>query len=102
MFELISETSVIPRSLYITDVRTDMDLHAIDGSYGHVFNGQYDGKAVALKVIEKVYKDVSTFFSLFHPKILIVWGEDQSGMASGSFSMAIVLTPIYSPSTGHI
>ena len=68
MSELTSETSVVPRSLYITDVRTDMDLHAFDGSYGHVVNGQYEGKAVTLKVIDKAHKDVSAFSLFFAPK----------------------------------
>jgi hypothetical protein len=101
MFELISETSAIPRSLYITDVRTNPDPHAIAGDYKRVLKAKYQGKSVTLKVIEEAQKDVS-IFSLVFAKVLIVWGEDQSQILSRSFRMVVALTPFYSPFTRHI
>ena len=100
MFKLISEADVIPRSLYITDVSLGPDAIG-SGGYGRVLGGTYQGNLVALKVIDKPHKDVSAFVLLFIPNT-DVWGEDQSRILSGSFSVAIVLTPLYPPSTGHI
>ena len=60
MFKLVSKAAVIPRSLYITDV-------SMDPGYARVLAGKYQGNLVALKVIEKQYKDVSAFPHLFVP-----------------------------------
>ena len=60
MFKLISEADVIPRSLYITDVSTDFSRIGA-GGYGRVLGGKYQQKLVALKVIDKEHKDVSSF-----------------------------------------
>ena len=101
MFKLISEADVIPRSLYITDVSLGR-LDAIgSGGYGRVLGGTYQGNLVALKVIDKPHKDVSAFVPLFIQSTDF-WVLDQSRILSGSFSVAIVLTPLYPPSTGHI
>ena len=64
MFKLISEAHVIPRSLYIADVSLGLDMIG-SGGYGRVFGGTYQGNLVALKVIDKPYKDVSAFALLF-------------------------------------
>ena len=100
MFKLISEADVIPRSLYITDVSLGLDAIG-SGGYGRVLGGTYQGNLVALKVIDKPHKDVSAFTRLFVQNT-DVWGEDQSRVLSGSFSVAIILTPLYPSSTGHI
>ena len=99
MFKLISEEDVIPRSLYITDVAMGLDAIG-SGGYGRVLGGTYQGNLVALKVIDKPHKDVSAFTLLSSQTLTS--GKDQSRILSGSFSVAIVLTPLYPPSTGHI
>ena len=51
-------TNVIPRSLFISDIRT-LDAMAI-GGFGAVFKGEYAGMLVALKVLNKVrHQEVS-------------------------------------------
>ena len=100
MFKLISEADVIPRSLYITDVSLGLDAIG-SGGYGRVLGGTYQGNLVALKVIDKPHKDVSTFALRFIQNT-DVGGEDPSRVLSGSFRVAIVLTPLSPPSTGHI
>ena len=54
-------TNVIPRSLFITDIRAVIDLGAIAmGGFGTVFKGEYAGNLVALKVLNKVrHQEVS-------------------------------------------
>ncbi len=55
MFKLWSMTDVIPKSLFITQVKTGTDLGAIAlGGFGSVFKGEYQGRLVALKVLNKV------------------------------------------------
>jgi hypothetical protein len=55
MFKLLSMTNVIPKSLFITQVKTETDLGAIAlGGFGSVFKGEYQGQLVALKVLNKV------------------------------------------------
>ena len=62
MFKLISIANVIPKSLFIFDVKTDTHLVATMismGGYGRVFKGELKGKPVALKVVDKGQHDVS-------------------------------------------
>ena len=99
MFKLVSEADVIPRSLYITDVTMGLDAIGA-GGYGRVLGGKYQGNMVALKVIERQHKDVSAFPLPFVQNTNVE--EDQSRILSGSFSVAIVLTPLYPSFIGHI
>lgn len=74
MSKLISETSIIPQSLYITNINTDTDLGTIGiGGHGRILQGKHNGKAVVLKIIDKRHKDVSRLLFFFCPKTLILW-----------------------------
>ncbi len=54
MSKLISVTNLIPKSLFITDVKTDTHLGSIGrGGFGRVFGGKYKGQQVAVKVVDK-------------------------------------------------
>ena len=55
---------VMPESLFITGVKMDVNPLAV-GGYGRVFRGDYKGKQVALKMVDKSRKDVTSlsFFS---------------------------------------
>ena len=61
MFELITETNVIPKSLYVTDVKIDTEPGATNiGGVGRVFRGEHKGQVVALKLLDKGHnRDVS-------------------------------------------
>ncbi len=56
MFKLITMSNIIPRSLFITQVRTEVHLGpAIAvGGFGSVFKGEYARQPVALKVLTTV------------------------------------------------
>ena len=59
-------TNTIPKSLYITNIKTDAHLGPIGaGGFGLIYKGKYNGQQVALKVVDKSRHDVSTlpFFS---------------------------------------
>jgi serine/threonine protein kinase len=58
MFKLISMADVLPRSLFITDITT-LDVIGL-GGFGRVFKGKHKGQCVALKVVDKSHKSVST------------------------------------------
>ena len=60
MFKLITETNVIPKSLFISDVKIDTELGATNiGGIGRVFRGEHKGQVVALKLLDKGHdKDV--------------------------------------------
>ncbi len=62
MFELVSKTNIIPKSLFVTDVKTETMI-AI-GGFGRVFMGVYKGLPVALKVVDRGHTDVSAFLSI--------------------------------------
>ena len=68
MLELVSKRNIIPSSLYMMDVKTEMMPIAI-GGFGHVFKGEHKGLVpVALKVVDKGHADVSVFpFNIITP-----------------------------------
>ena len=102
MLKLIS-ADAIPKSLFITDVKTDFDPIAV-GGFGRVFRGKYNGQKVALKLLDKGHrKKVGSSTFLSSPKSYLVWtGFALPRLLSGGASMAIALTPFCSPSTGNI
>ena len=62
MVRLISTTSILPKSLFVTDVKAEPNLGAIGiGGFGRVFRGEYRSQQVALKVVDKGHNDVSPF-----------------------------------------
>ncbi len=62
MFDLISKTGVMPRSLFINDVTPGPDFDATTGDSGCVHRGQHKGWPVTLQLTYKVHpKDVNTF-----------------------------------------
>ena len=72
MFHLISESNLIPRSLFITDVTVERHLGSIGrGGFGRVFRGIYKGQQVAVKVVEKGHNDVRALQNLFLTSVLI-------------------------------
>src|SRR6266576_3737432 len=75
MFKLVTETSITPRSLFITDVKIDNEGAINIGGFGRVFKGEYKGKAVALKLMDKGLKDVSVMLSFFHNPDSFVKGK---------------------------
>ncbi|KAF8736319.1 hypothetical protein AX14_000496 [Amanita brunnescens Koide BX004] len=58
MFKLISIADVIPKSLFIVDVKTEATMISM-GAFGRVFRGEHKGQRVALKVIDKGHHDDS-------------------------------------------
>ena len=59
MFKLISEKNVIPKSLFMTDVKIDTELGATNiGGVGRVYRGEHKRQVVALKLLDKGHKDV--------------------------------------------
>ena len=64
MFKLITERNIIPKSLFMTDVKIDTELGATNiGGVGRVYRGEHKRQVVALKLLDKGHKDVgvSTF-----------------------------------------
>jgi hypothetical protein len=62
MFKLMSITNVVPKSLFISDVKTETHLVAnmiSMGGFGRVFRGELKGQQVALKVVDMGVHDVS-------------------------------------------
>ncbi len=60
-------TEIMPDSLLITDIKMDSKLFAV-GGFGRVFKGDYKGKQVALKMVDKGRKDVTSLSFFFLPK----------------------------------
>ena len=60
MFELVSKTNIIPKSLFVTDVTTAKTMIG-RGGFGHVFKGVYKGLPVALKVVDRGHSNVNVF-----------------------------------------
>jgi hypothetical protein len=50
MFKLVSKTNILPRALFITDIKKDPQAIAI-GGFGRVFKGTYRGQVVGLKML---------------------------------------------------
>ncbi|KAF8351828.1 kinase-like domain-containing protein [Amanita rubescens] len=72
MAKLISEANVIPQSLYITNVSFDADHSPIGiGGHGRVLKGIYEGRVVALKMLDNFNKQTDLFQELC--KEALVW-----------------------------
>ncbi|KAF8351801.1 kinase-like domain-containing protein [Amanita rubescens] len=63
----LSEKDILPKSLFITDVKTDSTFRIIGmGGFGNVSTGSREGQHVALKVIYKTsHQEVSELLSVF-------------------------------------
>ena len=75
MFKLISIANVVPKSLFIVDVKTEPYLGATVvgmGGFGHVFRGEHKGQQVALKVVDKGLHHVSALSNFLFSEILIM------------------------------
>ena len=57
MFKLVSETDIMPRSLFITNVEKDPQTIAV-GGFGKVFKGKCGGELVALKMLHRGHSGV--------------------------------------------
>ena len=70
MFKLISIANVIPKSLFIVDVKTETNLETMisTGVFGRVFRGEYKGQRVAVKVVDKGHHDVSALSAFVSQK----------------------------------
>jgi len=69
MFKIISETHVVPKSLFIKNVKTLTHLGTIGaGDFGRVFRGEHEGQQVAVKVVDKGHKDVRALPTVFSQK----------------------------------
>jgi len=75
IFKLVTETNITPKSLFITDVKIDNEGAINIGGFGRVFKGEYKGKAVALKLMDKGLKDVSVKLFFFHDPDSFVKGK---------------------------
>ena len=75
MFKLVTETKITPKSLFITGVAIDNEGAINIGGFGRVFKGKYKGKAVALKLMDKVLKDVSVMLFFLHNPDSFVKGK---------------------------
>lgn len=59
MLKLLSKNHSPPRSLFITGINPKVTLEYIGmGGFGYVFEGDYKGQPVALKVLYKVHDEV--------------------------------------------
>ena len=64
MLKVISKIPVVPPSLIVTGVTIPVDRDYIGGGgFGHVFTGERQGKAVALKVLYKPDNQVVCLFA---------------------------------------
>ncbi|KAF8331194.1 kinase-like domain-containing protein [Amanita rubescens] len=83
MLNLLKKANVIPKSLFIADIKIDIEQGMINiGGFGRVFLGKYKGELVALKLLGKGLKDFSQELvlevlarrSLSHPFVLPLLG----------------------------
>lgn len=66
MYYLISKKDVMPRSLFVTDVKSKVDVSGIAiGGFGCIFRGEHKGDLVALKVLRRGHKHVSIYCPSF-------------------------------------
>ena len=103
MFKLISAVNVIPKSLFITGVKTEMHLGLIGiGGFGRVFHGEYEGRKVALKVVDRGRNDVSPLPFSLSPILIVSSGFVQKRPLPRSLSMAIPRSPFHPPPPRNI
>ena len=103
MHRMIS-ANVMPKFLFINDVRTTFDTIGM-GGYGRVFRGKYKGQPVALKVVDKGRKEVSSLpliFSRSLSNFISCQGFTQTRLLSRSALLAITCTLFYPSSTRNI
>ncbi|KAF8330498.1 kinase-like domain-containing protein [Amanita rubescens] len=89
MLELVSKKNIIPKSLFVTDVKTAKMTVIGIGGFGRVFKGAYKGLPVALKVVDRGHTNNSlskdfcqealTWKSLSHHFILPLLGIFEEG-----------------------
>ena len=53
MSKIISKSCLVPRSLFLMGLPLPSDGDLISGGFGHVYKGEHEGKAVALKALNK-------------------------------------------------
>ena len=53
LMDKLSRRDILPKSLFITDVQTDLATIGM-GGFGNVFKGEHEGRFVALKVLYRV------------------------------------------------
>ena len=73
MLMLTPFANVIPKSLFIYDVKTETHLGATMismGGFGRVFKGEYKGQLIALKVVDKGHHDVSVSSSFLFRQLI--------------------------------
>lgn len=68
MLNVIAKTSVMPRSLFLTEVRVETNRDYISGHFGLVFKGELQGMVIALKVLykDKGHGSIVSYFSRSH------------------------------------
>ena len=89
MFKVITNTPVIPGSLFVTGISMNAQHEIIGGGgFGLVFKGKLGKAPVALKVLYKTHNNVVSFnFTIAHTSSINVFV--QTGFLSRSVNVAI-------------
>ena len=90
MSKIISKSPVMPRSLFLTGITMPSDRNLIGGGgFGLVFKGEYEGKAIALKVLYKTRNNVVRHLPADHSEIPFLNLLSKSGFLPRSVDVAI-------------